>query len=287
MERLLILAAVLLAAAVGVFLILGGNQAPTPAVQPTHPVDTVPEAQPLVSGLPLRSEGQAKTYTVLMRNEGGQFFFDPVALRVLPGDTVVWLNLGDNHSTTAYAPPNTKAGGTAVPQRIPEGAQAWDSGILGLQDRGLTFSHTFKVPGTYDYYCFPHEFLGMVGRVVVDVPGGPGESDDFANLSEASVQQLQALNSADITSASGTRFNWAAEINTVLLKVFEKDNAAAIAQAQALLEHAPQAAVALGTDAVLFQSLLQDYASLAAEAAGFGAFSAKADELKDLLNHAR
>jgi hypothetical protein len=32
---------------------------------------------------------------------------------------------------------------------------------------GGTFSFTFEEPGTYDYFCIPHEDLGMVGSVTV------------------------------------------------------------------------------------------------------------------------
>jgi hypothetical protein len=30
------------------------------------------------------------------------------------------------------------------------------------------------VPGVYDYFCAPHEAAGMVGRIVVGKPAGPG-----------------------------------------------------------------------------------------------------------------
>ncbi len=34
---------------------------------------------------------------------------------------------------------------------------------------------TLETEGVYDYYCIPHEMLGMVGRIVVGEPhGGPG-----------------------------------------------------------------------------------------------------------------
>jgi hypothetical protein len=32
---------------------------------------------------------------------------------------------------------------------------------------GGTFSYTFEEPGRYDYYCIPHESMGMVGSVTV------------------------------------------------------------------------------------------------------------------------
>jgi hypothetical protein len=33
---------------------------------------------------------------------------------------------------------------------------------------------TLTVEGVYDYYCLPHEQAGMVGRIVVGQPSGPG-----------------------------------------------------------------------------------------------------------------
>ncbi len=30
------------------------------------------------------------------------------------------------------------------------------------------------MPGVYDYFCMPHEAAGMVGRIVVGRPVGPG-----------------------------------------------------------------------------------------------------------------
>jgi hypothetical protein len=60
---------------------------------------------------------------------------------------------------------------TAYEDRIPTGAEAFDSGVMS--DGG--FEHTFDTLGTYDYYCTPHQSMGMVGRIVVGEPGGPAE----------------------------------------------------------------------------------------------------------------
>jgi hypothetical protein len=42
----------------------------------------------------------------------------------------------------------------------------WDSGMIEGGSGG-TFSFTFEEPGTYDYFCIPHESLGMIGSVTV------------------------------------------------------------------------------------------------------------------------
>lgn len=56
--------------------------------------------------------------------------------------------------------------------RIPERAEPWDSGFL--VNPGSHFEVTLTVPGVYDYFCAPHEAAGMVGRIVVGRPVGPG-----------------------------------------------------------------------------------------------------------------
>ena len=43
-----------------------------------------------------------------------------------------------------------------------------------------------NVPGVYDYFCMPHEEAGMVGRLIVGQPIGPGSQpfDWFKGLTE-------------------------------------------------------------------------------------------------------
>ena len=99
--------------------------------------------------------------------EGASVGFDPIGLEVAPGTTVRWVLEANVHTTTAYHPDNDRH-----PLRIPEGAKPWDSGYL--VDPGQAFEVTLTVEGVYDYFCAPHEEAGMVGRIVVGRPGGPG-----------------------------------------------------------------------------------------------------------------
>ncbi len=87
---------------------------------------------------------QGQEVTVRMEDN----FFAPANITVEPGTTVTWVQSGDNpHTTTSY-----------------DGL--WDSGLLP-GGSGQSFSFTFDEPGTYDYFCIPHEDLGMVGTVTV------------------------------------------------------------------------------------------------------------------------
>ncbi|WP_277543574.1 plastocyanin/azurin family copper-binding protein [Haloarcula laminariae] len=109
------------------------------------------------------------TTTILMVTEGSDYYFDPIGLFVESGETITFEIDSGSHSATAYK----KGNGQASVTHIPDGAEAFDSGILSEQ--GATFEHTFETAGTHDYYCTPHKSLDMVGRIVVGEPGGPAE----------------------------------------------------------------------------------------------------------------
>lgn len=99
--------------------------------------------------------------TVTMKSTSDGYHFHPHVVRVTQGGTVQWVCESGTHSTTAYHPDH------GTPQRIPDGAAAWDSGTVSSP---TAFEHTFEVEGVYDYYCRPHEQMGMVASVIVGEP---------------------------------------------------------------------------------------------------------------------
>ncbi len=121
---------------------------------------------------------------ITMRSDarGEHVWFDPVGLLLQPGATVRWVNdsPGNPHTTTAYHPKNAQHS-----LRIPEKAVPWDSGFL--VNPGDHFDVTLHEPGVYDFFCLPHEAAGMVGRLIVGRPGGPGAQpfDYFVGRPEA------------------------------------------------------------------------------------------------------
>jgi plastocyanin len=87
-------------------------------------------------------------------------FFDKADITVEPGTTVTWVQRGQyGHTTTSY-----------------DGL--WDSGLIEGGTKG-TYSYTFEEPGTYEYFCRPHEEVGMVGTVNVS----DGSASATANAS--------------------------------------------------------------------------------------------------------
>lgn len=88
--------------------------------------------------------------------------FVPDTVRIRAGEAVRWENTSDLvHTVTAD--PAMAALESSV--SLPAGAQPFDSGDLVPGD---VYVRSFDVPGTYKYFCIPHERAGMVGRVIVE-----------------------------------------------------------------------------------------------------------------------
>ncbi len=90
-----------------------------------------------------------------------QLKFVPGQVTIHPGEAVQWKNVSV-YTHTVTADPSW----AAKPQNVqlPEGAKPFDSGKI---PPGKTYQHTFTIPGTYRYFCSPHQDSGMIGEVVV------------------------------------------------------------------------------------------------------------------------
>jgi hypothetical protein len=102
--------------------------------------------------------------------------FTPDELKINAGDTVEWRNIDGFHNvngTQTTYPTNPESFGN-------------NTGV------DWTYSHVFKVPGTYDYQCDPHVNLGMVGKIEVK-----SESDDI---------NILTINFSGMTPHDGQKF---------------------------------------------------------------------------------
>jgi len=97
--------------------------------------------------------------------------FLPDVYEISVGDTVVWKNTSEaDHTITAYddgIPDEADffaTGGFEDQQSARNAWQGQRGGRLGPRE---TFEHTFDVPGTYEYFCIPHERAEMDGKIVV------------------------------------------------------------------------------------------------------------------------
>jgi plastocyanin len=97
--------------------------------------------------------------------------FKPATITVSAGEELVWYNNSARaHSITAYEdgiPAEADYFATGGYDSEAAAREAWD-GMNGAITNGQRYAHTFEVPGTYNYFCIPHERAGMVGKVVVE-----------------------------------------------------------------------------------------------------------------------
>lgn len=86
--------------------------------------------------------------------------FTPDTVIIHTGETVRWKNTSLLvHTVTGDPSKKTME----ISATLPEGARRFDSGNLEPNE---AFEHTFTVPGTYGYFCIPHE-AAMRGIVIV------------------------------------------------------------------------------------------------------------------------
>jgi plastocyanin len=130
----------------------------------------------------------ARTHVVEMTDD---LVFAPDSLTIAPGDTVIWENVGAiGHSVTAYEdslPDDAAyfASGGFGSEQAARGAYRAGDPSSGDVVEGESYRHTFDVEGEYEYFCIPHETVGMVGDVEV-VPGGaPVVEDVLPTVSDA------------------------------------------------------------------------------------------------------
>ncbi len=142
----------------------GGSFLPDPQENATAAVEKV--SQQNISGMDSLPVSQDQTISVEIKN----FIFDPDAITVPAGTTVIWTNLD------------------STPHTVTSTSGIFDSGVM---DQGENFSYTFQDPGTYDYYCLIHPY--MKAKVIVTPSGGPRPAaSGVGQVEEGRVEESQA-----------------------------------------------------------------------------------------------
>ena len=84
-------------------------------------------------------------YVVCMTNSNR---FVPSTLQVPVGATVVWINQGGTHNTQ-------------------EANDLWASDITSASRVEENHVQVFEESGSFDYFCLPHQGVGMKGTIIV------------------------------------------------------------------------------------------------------------------------
>ena len=110
--------------------------------------------------------------------EGGgefpaEFFFEPVGLRVKPGEIVEFKIHHGLHTVTSIHSKFNEPPFLDFPDRVPT-ANGFTSPPINTDDSWL---YRFTTKGVYDIMCLPHLRFGMVVRLVVIDDGDPVPAD--------------------------------------------------------------------------------------------------------------
>lgn len=122
------------------------------------PAGSAAETGPTVAPRTRDADARGDTTVVGMTND---LSFTPEKVTIRAGGTVVWRNSSVLvHTVTAVE----DSAASADHVQLPDGAEPFGSGRLAPDE---SYRRTFTVPGTYRYFCIPHEAAGMTGVVVV------------------------------------------------------------------------------------------------------------------------
>ncbi|KAJ1266358.1 hypothetical protein BS78_08G145000 [Paspalum vaginatum] len=102
--------------------------------------------------------GGAMAQEVLLGANGGVLVFEPNEFAVKSGETITFKN-------NAGFPHNVVFDEDEVPSGVDASKISQEE---YLNAPGETYSVTLTVPGTYSFYCEPHQGAGMVGKVTVN-----------------------------------------------------------------------------------------------------------------------
>ena len=118
----------------------------------------------IISNSLFAAQHQVKMWT---SNKGEMMVFEPAVLKIMPGDTVKWLNSNPGHNSAS------------IDGMIPSGSTGWN----GKMNEEIEV--TFDKEGVYGYKCTPHYVLGMVGFIIVgDNKDNLGAVEELAKKAE-------------------------------------------------------------------------------------------------------
>ena len=95
--------------------------------------------------------------------------FDPEGASVEAGTTVTFENTSSEvHTVTAYDGEIPSEADYFASGGADSESEAREELSEGLLAEGESYEVTFTEPGTYRYFCVPHEGAGMKGTIVVE-----------------------------------------------------------------------------------------------------------------------
>jgi len=137
----------------------GSDEAGRQGQQPAPPSDRPAAAAPAATGT---------VHEVKMELRDGRYIYDPVQLTIRAGDTVRWVNIsGGPHNVAFYQDKIPAGAGDVLNAAMPNRLGPWNGPLLTDSLAAYQVSFAGAPAGTYDYFCLPHEALGMKASLTI------------------------------------------------------------------------------------------------------------------------
>ncbi|HXV85426.1 MAG TPA: plastocyanin/azurin family copper-binding protein [Gemmatimonadales bacterium] len=138
----------------------GGEQAgqqQTPAATPSAAAPATPPAG-----------GTGTVHSVDMELRDGRYIYSPATLTIRVGDTVRWINVSGGPHNVAFYADKIPAGASDVLNNLMPNRMSPLSGALMIDSLAVyEITFTGSPAGTYEYFCLPHEALGMKATLTI------------------------------------------------------------------------------------------------------------------------
>ncbi len=110
----------------------------------------------------------ANTVTVNMVGTSAGYKFDPASVTIKAGDAVKWVVVSGSPHNVSFDEKGIPAAAVAGLNTAMPNTQAKLTGPL-MMANGATYTISFAgLPaGTYNYFCLPHQSVGMTGQIIV------------------------------------------------------------------------------------------------------------------------
>lgn len=105
----------------------------------------------------------------MILTDDGRYVYQPEELTIRVGDTVRWINVSGGPHNVAFYADKIPAGAAVVLNAAMTNKMSDLSGELMLQeDQAYEMIFAGAPTGTYDYFCTPHEMLGMKASLTIN-----------------------------------------------------------------------------------------------------------------------
>jgi plastocyanin len=130
------------------------------------------EAQSAQAATPTPAPAGSETGQVhevrMLLTADGRYAFEPATLAIAPGDRVRWVNVSGGPHNVAFYPDKIPAAAKDLLNAAMADRMGDLVGRLLVQpNEAYEIVFAGAPPGTYDYYCTPHEMLGMKAQLTV------------------------------------------------------------------------------------------------------------------------